>query len=100
MPSAVATACPGVAAAKSDSPFADTPSRITPEIVTLLVTGSVVAVASVMVRKRRPERFKGKEEDKLLADFQQALGQANARLLAEAAGRPELHGMCTTLTLA
>src|SRR5262249_3122005 len=45
-------------------------------------------------------RFKGKEEDKLLADFQQALGQANARLLAEAAGRPELHGMGTTLTLA
>ena len=44
--------------------------------------------------------FKGKEEDKLLADFQNALGQANARLLAEAAGRPELHGMGTTLTLA
>jgi serine/threonine protein phosphatase PrpC len=44
--------------------------------------------------------FKGKEEDKLLADFQSALGQANARLLAEAAGRPELHGMGTTLTLA
>jgi hypothetical protein len=35
-----------------------------------------------------------------LADFQNALGQANARLLAEAAGRPELHGMGTTLTLA
>ena len=44
--------------------------------------------------------FKGKEEDKLLADFQNALGQANARLLAEAAGRPELRGMGTTLTLA
>lgn len=45
-------------------------------------------------------RFKGKEEDKLLADFQSALGRANARLLAEAAKRPELHGMGTTLTLA
>jgi protein phosphatase len=44
--------------------------------------------------------FKGKEEDQLLADFQSALGQANARLLAEAAVRPELHGMGTTLTLA
>jgi PPM family protein phosphatase len=44
--------------------------------------------------------FKGQEEDKLLADFQSALGQANARLLAEAAERPELHGMGTTLTLA
>jgi PPM family protein phosphatase len=44
--------------------------------------------------------FKGTEEDKVLVDFQKALGQANARLLAEAAGRPELHGMGTTLTLA
>jgi PPM family protein phosphatase len=44
--------------------------------------------------------FKAKEEDKLLDDFQSALGQANARLLAEAKGRPELHGMGTTLTLA
>jgi len=44
--------------------------------------------------------FKGRGEDKLLADFQSALGQANARLLAEAAVRPELHGMGTTLTLA
>lgn len=45
-------------------------------------------------------RFKGKEEDTLLADFLSALGHANARLLAEAAERPELHGMGTTLTLA
>ncbi len=36
----------------------------------------------------------------MLADFQNALGQANARILAEAAGHPELHGMGTTLTLA
>ena len=43
---------------------------------------------------------KGTDEDKLLADFQKALAHANARLLAEAAERPELHGMGTTLTLA
>ena len=36
----------------------------------------------------------------MLADFQSALGQANARVLAEAAERPELRGMGTTLTLA
>ena len=43
---------------------------------------------------------KGKEQDQVLTDFQRALGHANARVLAEAAGRPELHGMGTTLTLA
>src|SRR5207302_7277702 len=36
----------------------------------------------------------------VLADFQSALGHANTRVLAEAAERPELHGMGTTLTLA
>jgi protein phosphatase len=45
-------------------------------------------------------QFKGKEEDPLLADFRNALSQANARVLAEAAERPELRGMGTTLTLA
>jgi protein phosphatase len=45
-------------------------------------------------------QFKGKEEDKLLAEFHSALGRANARVLAEAAEHPELHGMGTTLTLA
>jgi serine/threonine protein phosphatase PrpC len=45
-------------------------------------------------------QFKGREEDKLLMEFQKALGHANARVLAEAAKRPELHGMGTTLTLA
>jgi len=45
-------------------------------------------------------QFKGKEEDKLLAAFHSALGQANARVLAEAAQHPELRGMGTTLTLA
>ena len=45
-------------------------------------------------------QFKAREEDQVLADFQRALGQANARILAEAAERPELHGMGTTLTLA
>jgi protein phosphatase len=43
---------------------------------------------------------KGMEQDPLLADFQSALGHANARVLAEAVDRPELHGMGTTLTLA
>jgi protein phosphatase len=45
-------------------------------------------------------QFKGREQDQVLADFQNALGQANARVLAEAAERPELRGMGTTLTLA
>jgi protein phosphatase len=43
---------------------------------------------------------KGRDEDKVLADFQTAMGQANSRILSEAAGHPELHGMGTTLTLA
>ena len=43
---------------------------------------------------------KGEEQDQVLADFQSALGHANARVLAEAAESPELHGMGTTLTLA
>ena len=45
-------------------------------------------------------QFKGKEPDQVLADFQNALGQANVRILAEAAARPELTDMGTTLTLA
>jgi len=45
-------------------------------------------------------QFKAREEDQVLGDFQRALGQANARILAEAAERPELGGMGTTLTLA
>jgi protein phosphatase len=43
---------------------------------------------------------KAQEQDTVLADFQSALGQANARVLAEGAQRPELRGMGTTLTLA
>jgi protein phosphatase len=43
---------------------------------------------------------RGNEQDQVLADFQCALGRANARILAESADRPELHGMGTTLTLA
>jgi protein phosphatase len=42
----------------------------------------------------------GGEQDQVLADFQRALGHANARVLAEASQHPELHGMGTTLTLA
>jgi protein phosphatase len=45
-------------------------------------------------------QFKGPEQDQVLTDFQSALGEANARVLAEAAERPELRGMGTTLTLA
>ena len=45
-------------------------------------------------------QFKGPEQDQVLADFQNALSQANARVLAEAAERPALRGMGTTLTLA
>src|SRR5438105_4160448 len=45
-------------------------------------------------------QFKGPEQDQVLADFQSALGHANARVLAEAVERPELTGMGTTLTLA
>jgi len=45
-------------------------------------------------------QFTGKEEDKVLAEFHNALGQANSRVLAEADQRPELRGMGTTLTLA
>jgi serine/threonine protein phosphatase PrpC len=42
----------------------------------------------------------GQEQDHVLADFQSALSQANARVFAEAAEHPELRGMGTTLTLA
>jgi serine/threonine protein phosphatase PrpC len=45
-------------------------------------------------------QFKSSEQDQVLADFQEALGQANARVLAEASERLELRGMGTTLTLA
>ena len=44
--------------------------------------------------------LKGPESDKVLREFRQALGQADATVLAEAAQRPELHGMGTTLTMA
>ncbi len=40
------------------------------------------------------------EAQRALAQFQSALGQADARILAEAADHPELSGMGTTLTMA
>jgi serine/threonine protein phosphatase PrpC len=43
---------------------------------------------------------KDREQDRVLADFKSALGQANARVLAESAQQPALRGMGTTLTLA
>jgi protein phosphatase len=45
-------------------------------------------------------QLKGHEQDQVLTDFETALGQANARVLVEAAERPQLRGMGTTLTLA
>jgi len=44
--------------------------------------------------------LKGNEEDKVLAEFHNALAHANARVLAEAAQHPKLRKMGTTLTLA
>src|SRR4029077_14012528 len=43
---------------------------------------------------------KGEEQDQVLADFQSALGHANARVLSEAEEHPGLAGMGTTVTLA
>jgi serine/threonine protein phosphatase PrpC len=45
-------------------------------------------------------KCKGREQDQILADFQSAVGQANARVLAEGHEHPDLRGMGTTLTLA
>ena len=42
----------------------------------------------------------GEDDDKLLAEFRLALGQAHERVRSEAVEHPELHGMGTTLTLA
>ncbi|WP_425616036.1 PP2C family serine/threonine-protein phosphatase [Anatilimnocola sp. NA78] len=45
-------------------------------------------------------RDEGDTDDKLLADFRQALGHAHERVRHEAVAHPELLGMGTTLTLA
>lgn len=44
--------------------------------------------------------LEGREADQLLAEFRTALRQADARIFAEMAQRPELEGMGTTLTMA
>jgi len=44
--------------------------------------------------------LEGQEQDAVLADFQNALGQANAEVLTEGAAHAELRGMGTTMTLA
>jgi protein phosphatase len=44
--------------------------------------------------------LKGREGDQVLHEFRQALGQADANVLAEAEQHPELRGMGTTLTMA
>jgi protein phosphatase len=45
-------------------------------------------------------QLRGPDEDHLLAEFQQALNQADARMFQETRRHPELRGMGTTLTLA
>ena len=40
------------------------------------------------------------EENQLIGEFQNALRQADARIIEEATGHPELHGMGTTVTMA
>lgn len=45
-------------------------------------------------------RGKEQDHDQVLREFRDAVLQVNARVLSEAAQRPELHGMGTTLTLA
>jgi protein phosphatase len=45
-------------------------------------------------------KCRGREQDQILTDFQAAVGQANARVLAEGHEHPDLRGMGTTLTLA
>lgn len=44
-------------------------------------------------------QLEGREGGELLKEFQQALGEADARLFEEARRHPELHGMGTTLTM-
>jgi PPM family protein phosphatase len=45
-------------------------------------------------------RMKGAEKEKVLAEFQEALRRADARVFEQSAEHPELSGMGTTLTLA
>jgi PPM family protein phosphatase len=45
-------------------------------------------------------RLKGAEKEKALAEFQEALRRADARIFEQSADHPELNGMGTTLTLA
>jgi protein phosphatase len=45
-------------------------------------------------------QLRGNSSDALLAEFQQAMEQADHHLLHESRRRPELHGMGTTVTLA
>jgi protein phosphatase len=45
-------------------------------------------------------QLRGKDEDGLLVEFQEALKQADARMFQETRRHPELRGMGTTLTLA
>jgi len=68
------------------------------EEASALAIGSVEAF--ILATFKWFEQVRSEGQDQLLVDFQEALRAANARVLAEAAERPELHGMGTTLTLA
>lgn len=68
------------------------------EEASALAIGSVEAF--ILATFKWFEQVHSKGQDQLLADFQEALSGANTRVLAEAAERPGLHGMGTTLTLA
>ncbi len=67
-------------------------------------TASALAIGSVesfvLESLKWFAQCQGEDQDQVLADFQRALREAAARVQNEAAARPELHGMGTTLTLA
>ena len=69
-------------------------------------TGRASALAVVAIEQFTLNTFKwffgsnGPEAQNVLAQFQSALGQADARILEEAAEHPELSGMGTTVTMA
>jgi protein phosphatase len=60
---------------------------------------SVEAVEAFVLELRRFSRLRA-DEHGVIHDLREAVCQADARILQEAASRPELEGMGTTLTLA
>jgi protein phosphatase len=67
-------------------------------------TASALAIESVehfiLETLKWFSELKGAGEDEVLSEFQLALKQANARLVADGSQHPDLYGMGTTLTLA